>query len=749
MPRKLSTLLLAAIALIIVVGRTNVPALGVTVYTVDQLRNAMYAASPGETIYVAPGNYNSRLWVSGVHGTSADMIHVVAQNPNDRPVFTSDSSGCFSLNGCSYILVDGIIAEHGGTAVQDSNNIELPNSNHMIIKNSLSRWMDHQGNSDAYKFASSNNILMYNCVADTWAEGGSAVDIMNNHNSLFMRNYITYPTLPTYAGANGFQPKGDYAYESGFYKNYFYDGSSRGQQFGGAGGSSGWEGYDMVAMGNVFDMGEAPLAYVSSTTCEFSYNTIKNPERWVMRILKEGIYEPAYNSFRRNLVYYGPVASVQNVGPGTQPETFTYEANYWYKWNNPAASIPSLPGGEINPAGGTDPQLGTDYRPRYGPAKEYGAHAPAMEGEFAQNTSWFQWAWDKAMQYEPDARPGGPYYVGVGGAITLDAGSSYAGINSYGGNTISAYEWDLDYDGEFDNGTGQTLPVNYDYLINTLGLSPGLHTIELRITSSTPYGDMVDWGRVELEIGTGPQLPTPPPTPPPAGRPYLDWQYKYLGDGEYGVTFTIRGNDGVAKSFFADASFQGADAGEIQQMKAFGVVDVDSDSDAETYDGLGDPPYDKHRDSYFVEPFPSNTAGAGIVEDVNYYHIEAGTGPSSHYENVGLAYICTDGNVSYAVSISRLAVNWSYAGTLVLPPPGDANYDSLVDGGDYTIWADSYSHTDPGWGGADFNGDGVTDGGDYTIWADFYGTGGGGAIPEPATLALLAVGWLAVLKRRR
>jgi len=45
------------------------------------------------------------------------------------------------------------------------------------------------------------------------------------------------------------------------------------------------------------------------------------------------------------------------------------------------------------------------------------------------------------------------------------------------------------------------------------------------------------------------------------GVPYLDWAYQYAGDGKYGVTFTVRGNDGQEKSFFADASFAGTGGG--------------------------------------------------------------------------------------------------------------------------------------------------------------------------------------------
>ena len=87
---------------------------------------------------------------------------------------------------------------------------------------------------------------------------------------------------------------------------------------------------------------------------------------------------------------------------------------------------------------------------------------------------------------------------------------------------------------------------------------------------------------------------------------------------------------------------------------------------------------------------------------------------------------------------------------IVMPDPvdGDANLDGAVDGGDYTLWADNYNQPG-GWQQGDFTGDGFVDGGDYTLWADNYGYGTGSAlIPEPATMLLLALGALALIRRR-
>jgi hypothetical protein len=51
---------------------------------------------------------------------------------------------------------------------------------------------------------------------------------------------------------------------------------------------------------------------------------------------------------------------------------------------------------------------------------------------------------------------------------------------------------------------------------------------------------------------------------------------------------------------------------------------------------------------------------------------------------------------------------------------GDATFNRIVDGGDYTVWADNYLGTGKQYYQGEFTGDGLVDGGDYTVWADHY-----------------------------
>jgi len=85
--------------------------------------------------------------------------------------------------------------------------------------------------------------------------------------------------------------------------------------------------------------------------------------------------------------------------------------------------------------------------------------------------------------------------------------------------------------------------------------------------------------------------------------------------------------------------------------------------------------------------------------------------------------------------------------------PGDADDNGVVNAADYIILK-THMGTDTGAKAAegDFNGDGTVNYADLVLLQDNFGkssAGATGTIPEPATLGLLAIGGLAMLKRRR
>ncbi len=90
--------------------------------------------------------------------------------------------------------------------------------------------------------------------------------------------------------------------------------------------------------------------------------------------------------------------------------------------------------------------------------------------------------------------------------------------------------------------------------------------------------------------------------------------------------------------------------------------------------------------------------------------------------------------------------------TLFTALSGDFDADGDIDGVDFGLWQSGYpTASGASLADGDADGDGDVDGTDFGIWQANYGTSAGAgamAIPEPATLGVLIMGGLALLRRR-
>ncbi|MCC6679773.1 MAG: PEP-CTERM sorting domain-containing protein [Phycisphaeraceae bacterium] len=139
------------------------------------------------------------------------------------------------------------------------------------------------------------------------------------------------------------------------------------------------------------------------------------------------------------------------------------------------------------------------------------------------------------------------------------------------------------------------------------------------------------------------------------------------------------------------------------------------------------------------------------------YGADRGNGNSSRFQGEiaeGLIYNASLSNADREAVEQELLAKYQ-----LLQHPGDANGDGLVNLSDLQILGDNWQSTTATWAQADFTGDGIVNLADLQILGDNWGFGAGPdvsfdealadvLIPEPASLALLGISVVTLLRRR-
>lgn len=358
------------------------------------LRRALAEAKPGWRIVLAPGRYRPGVYAAGLRGTREAPIVIEAADPADKPLFEGGKLG-LQFSDCEHLVVRNLALRGqsgNGINVDDGGTPDTP-ARHVTLEGLDVADTGPRGNCDAIKLSGLEDFAVRRCVVAGW--GGQGVDMVGCHRGLI--------DGCTFTGKDGFDQHSAVQIKGGsaavtVRRCTFLRAGHRGVNVGGATGpglfrpaDARYEAKDLTVEGCRFAGGMAAVAFVGVDGATVRYNTIYRPDKWVLRILQEntgeGMVRCRNGRFERNLVVFrrAQVRAPANVGPNTEPGSFTFRDNFWYCEDNPAASRPDLPVAERGGVYGTDPDLaagrdGAPAAPAAPEAKGFGAAALPSPG---------------------------------------------------------------------------------------------------------------------------------------------------------------------------------------------------------------------------------------------------------------------------------------------------------------------------------------------------------------------------------
>jgi len=343
----------------------------INIHTDDALRAALADARPGDTIRLAPGTYRGGLFAENLHGTEDAAIIITAADPDDPPVIRGGTQAIHLVDP-RHVTLSHLVCEKqtgNGINIDDGGSFDTP-AEHVTLDRIVLRDTGPTGNRDGIKLSGVVDFTVRNCTIERWGDRGSGIDMVGCH-----RGTITGCTFRhgDTTGNNGVQAKGGTA-DIRVLRCHFDHAGTRAVQLGGSTGDRFFrpalddppqiEAEDVTVRDCTFIGGQAAVAFVSSRNCAVERCTIYRPTRWVIRILNErrgdeGFLPPQRGRFAGNIVVWkdGDLHRFVNVGADTEPDTFTFEHNWWHCLDAPDRSKPDLPSPERGGVYGRDPRF--------------------------------------------------------------------------------------------------------------------------------------------------------------------------------------------------------------------------------------------------------------------------------------------------------------------------------------------------------------------------------------------------------
>jgi len=313
------------------------PAEEIIVKNSSELRRTLQNAPSGTIISLAPGTYRGGIHLQNISGVKDKPIVVQAQNPKNPPLFTGGSQA-LHLADCSYITLRHIQVKGfptNGINIDDGGSFATP-AHHIIVENVTIREIGPTGNHDALKMSGVDQFIVRRCRFEGW--GGSGIDMVGCHHGVI--EDCTFVGRKGFSQSNAVQIKGgstDIRVQTSLFKNV-------GQRSINLGGSTGlqffrpkvgnYEAKNITVAGNRFIGSMAPVAWVTADGGHVHHNTILLPDKWILRILQETRdprFKPCHDGlFENNLIIFNTnVSTFVNIGPNTNPQTFTFRRNAW------------------------------------------------------------------------------------------------------------------------------------------------------------------------------------------------------------------------------------------------------------------------------------------------------------------------------------------------------------------------------------------------------------------------------------